>query len=162
MWRATGLERYLARRERQRLVLWGYFDESGKFADSDFVCLCGYLADERWEQFCFDWKLALERHGILSLHMSALDWKNEKLVAGLDEFAALIRKHALYGFSVAVDAQYYRSMPIEKKKLLGNKDPRDFTFHRLLRIVRDRLKSDGKMTGFRWSLTMRRASPWNA
>ena len=51
MWRATGLERYLARRERQRLVLWGYFDESGKFADSDFVCLAGYLADERWEQF---------------------------------------------------------------------------------------------------------------
>jgi len=144
MWRTTGLEHFFARTERQRLVLWGYFDESGKFADSDFVCLAGYLADERWEQFSRDWALALQRYEIPFLHMSALDWKNEKLVAGLDEFARIVRKHALYGFSVAVDAKYYRSMPGEKKKILGNKDPRDFTFHRLLRIIRDRLHADGQ------------------
>ena len=63
-----------------------------------------------------DWALALQRYEIPFLHMSALDWKNEKLVAGLDEFARIVRKHALYGFSVAVDAKYYRSMPGEKKR----------------------------------------------
>lgn len=35
-------------------------------------------------------------------------------------------------------------MPIEKRRLLGDKDPRDFTFHRLLRIVRDQLKAWGQ------------------
>jgi hypothetical protein len=124
------------------LVLWGYFDESGKFADSDFVCLCGYLADDSWEKFCTDWRIALQRHGLPFLHMSTIDWKNEKVVPVLDEFARIIRTYAVYGFSVAVDAKYYRSMPIEKRKILGAKDPRDFTFHRLLRVIRDRLHED--------------------
>jgi Protein of unknown function (DUF3800) len=125
-------------------MLWGYFDESGKFADSDFVCLCGYLCDDGWDDFCKEWRFALQRHEITCLHMSTVDWKNENLVAGLDEFARIIRRHVLFGFSVAVDAKYYRSMPVEKRKVLGDKDPRDFTFHRLLRIIRDRLNDDGQ------------------
>jgi hypothetical protein len=32
-------------------------------------------------------------------------------------------------------------MPAEKRKLLGDKDPRDFTFHQLLRLVREDLRS---------------------
>jgi hypothetical protein len=49
---------------------------------------------------------------------------------------------------VAVDAKYYRSMPIEKRKILGSKDPRDFTFHRLLRITGDRLHEDHQAEWF--------------
>jgi len=76
--------------------------------------------------------------------MSTLDWNDKALVSGLDEFARIIRRCAVYGFSVSVDAKYYRSMPVEKRRMLGNKDPGGFTFHRLLRIIRDRLHEDGQ------------------
>jgi Protein of unknown function (DUF3800) len=126
------------------LVLWGYFDESGKFADSDFVCLCGYLSDDRWDKFASDWGFLLVRHGLTSLHLSKVDWKDHKQVSALTEFVRPIREHVFCGFSIAVDAKYYRSMPIEKRRVLGDKDPREFTFHRLLRIVRDYLKERGQ------------------
>lgn len=142
MWRTTGLEHWLTERRR---VLWGYFDESGKFADSDFVCLAGYLAGEQWDRFCYDWRTTLgERRNGAAIHTASINWKNPEEVEALNEFARIIRRHSIYGFSVAVDADYYRKMSVEKRKLLGNKDPRDFTFHRLLRIMCDRLRDDGQ------------------
>lgn len=120
-------------------MLWGYFDESGKFAESGFVCLCGFLSGDSWDSFCGEWKEQLVKHGFSSIHMSKMDWRDKDKVDGLKDFVKIIRKHVLLGFAVAVDAKYYRSMPIEKRKLLGDKDPRDFTFHQLLRVVRDDL-----------------------
>src|ERR1019366_4562407 len=71
--------------------------------------------------------------------MSKMGWRGKNKVEGLKDFVKVIRKHVLLGFAVAVDANYYRAMPIEKRKLLGEKNPRDFTFHQLLRLVGDDL-----------------------
>jgi hypothetical protein len=141
MWRTTGLETYFRRhrREGQILVLWGYFDESGKFADSDFVCLCGFLADEHWEPFCDEWRFTLARNKMPALHTAAINWKNQAETGALLEFVKIIRTHAIFGFGVAVDAGYFRAMPVEKRRLLGDKRATDFAFHRLLRLVRDKL-----------------------
>jgi hypothetical protein len=33
-----------------------YFDESGHFRDSDFICMAGYIAEESsWDGFCEAW-----------------------------------------------------------------------------------------------------------
>jgi hypothetical protein len=124
-------------------VLWGFFDESGKFADSDFVCLCGYLSNQNWSAFTERWRALLMRHGFASLHMSQINWRDERQVTSLRDFAGAIREHVPLGFGVAVDVKYYRHMPIEKRRLLGDKDPRDFTFHQLLRLVLTDLHSQG-------------------
>ena len=100
-------------------MLWGYFDESGKFADSDFVCLCGYLGQENFIDFSLEWKYMLARFGMRAVHTARTDWKNPEEVARLNCFASIIRRHAILGYSVAVDAKYFKTMPREKKKLLG-------------------------------------------
>lgn len=53
-------------------MLWAFFDESGKFADSDFMCLCGYIADERWEEFSSAWRESLNKHQLPFVHTAAL------------------------------------------------------------------------------------------
>jgi hypothetical protein len=93
-----------------------------------------------WSGFDLAWKNALLRSGLSALHMAKINWKDEVLVGHLPLFAQVIRTHIPLGFSVAVDAGYFRRMPIHKRNLLGDKDPRDFTFHQLLRLVRDYLK----------------------
>jgi hypothetical protein len=124
-------------------VLWGYFDESGKFADSDFVCLCGFLSGDTWDGFCREWKEQLIRYGFPSIHMSKMDWRDKQKAESLKDFVKVIRQHLILGFAVTVDAKYYRAMPVPKQKLLGEKDPRDFTFHQLLRLIRDDLHERG-------------------
>jgi len=44
---------------------------------------------------------------------------------------------------VSVDASYFRSVAPERRALLGGKRATDFVFHRLLRIVRDKLHELG-------------------
>ncbi len=122
-------------------MLLGFFDESGKFADSDFVCLCGYMSNQNWGSFNDEWGSLLMRYGFPSLHMSQINWRDEKQVSSLRDFATAVRSHIPLAFGVAVDVKYYRSMPVEKRRLLGDKDPRDFTFHQLLRLVFEDLRS---------------------
>jgi len=98
-----------------------FLDESGKFADSDFVCMAGYISDdEGWTQFFEKWRKLLLRPEIPYIHMKEmisirgpykdLGWTSEQRDGILNEFIDVIRDHIQAGFGVAVDAKYLRSM----------------------------------------------------
>lgn len=131
--------------DRRRLVLWAYFDESGKLANSDFICLAGYICDDGWECFSKDWEKLLKRFEIPLIHAAKLvrrakpyellGWDKQKEERVFVEFAKVIRRHLLGGFGIGVDAKFYRSMTLDARKLIGNEDAQDFAFHRLLKLV---------------------------
>jgi len=133
-------------------MLLAYFDDSGKFADSDFICMAGYLSDDKnWEQFCLAWRDLLFKNNLPFIHMKdfvhlrgpyeELGWTHERKQKVLDEFITIIRTYILAGFGVAVDAKYYRSMALEARKLLG--DPHLFCFQRLMSRFTRKLKESG-------------------
>lgn len=133
-----------------------FLDESGKFADSDFVCMAGYISDEDgWSQFSEKWGKLLLQHKIPYIHMKEmihlqgpykeLGWTVERRDEILNEFIDVIRAHIQAGFGVAVDAKYFRSMSAEVRKAVG--DPAYFCFHRMLGIVIKKLKSVGYQPG---------------
>lgn len=50
--------------------MFGYFDESGKFQDSDFVCIAGFLADDtRWNTFVNERDELLRKFNLRALYM---------------------------------------------------------------------------------------------
>jgi hypothetical protein len=136
----------ITKRQRLQLMLWTYFDESGKLGDSDFICLCGYIADEAgWEGFAKDWHHVLTRHGIPFLHTSALfngskpykktDWPDDRRDAAMLDFASVALKHASGAFGIGVDTKFYKTMPKEDREVLGGKKPELFLFQRILHQV---------------------------
>jgi hypothetical protein len=47
------------------MVLFAYFDESGKPDSSNFVCIAGYASDDDgWNKFCDAWPKLLNKHHI--------------------------------------------------------------------------------------------------
>jgi hypothetical protein len=134
-------------------MLHAYFDESGKFQDSNFICLTGYIAsDGQWEAFCKEWVGLLQKHDIPYIHMKnfiALQgeykkkgWSHADRDKILEEFINVIRRNVLAGFGIGLDAQYYRSLDQESKKRLG-RDPGLFCFERLIRRIVDKLIKSG-------------------
>jgi hypothetical protein len=131
-------------------MLWAFIDESGKLAKADFICLCGYICDDGWENFSKDWKEILSRNSLPLLHLSKLmrkappfdklGWTEAQRVEILREFVQPIRSHLLAGFGVGLDAKHYRSMPLSARKLIGEKDAQDFAFYRLMRLIVEQLK----------------------
>ncbi len=136
-------------------MLWAFFDESGKLANSDFICLCGYICDDGWDDFSKDWKKLLLRHNLPLIHLAKLmrkappfdnlGWTDDQRDIVLGQFVKPVRDHLLAGFGVGLDAKYYRSMPAKKRKVIGENDAQDFAFYRLMRLVIDQLKA--------WNLT---------
>ena len=129
-------------------MVYGFFDESGKLADRDFICLCGYVSDEdKWNRFGTQWDLLLRRHEIPEIHIAPLlarqepfrniDWKEEHEREVLRQFAKVARDNTLAYFGVAVDAKYYRTMHVSARRLFGQKQALDFAFQRLLRLIMD-------------------------
>ncbi|MBZ5535347.1 MAG: DUF3800 domain-containing protein [Acidobacteriia bacterium] len=126
-----------------------FFDESGKWQDRDFICLCAYLSDDpHWEWFLREWSSTFERHHLNSLHMTTFyhtakkkGWSDEKQNQVLGEFASVIRDSILMGFSVGLDARHYRSLPKSARGALG--DPAAACLQRILRMIRKRLVSEG-------------------
>src|SRR2546427_11480313 len=59
------------REAKVEVVIWGYFDESGQLA-SDYICLCGFVSDERWDRFVRAWGGELKRQELPFLHLSPL------------------------------------------------------------------------------------------
>lgn len=120
-----------------------YLDESGKFHDKGYICLCGYLGDDlQLEQFNERWIALLRECRIPSFHMAKFPAACRKL--GLDEtettkrlekFVDAIRESRLFGFSVGVDGKYF------KKRLTAagvrDADPALFAVHRILRKLAD-------------------------
>jgi hypothetical protein len=125
--------------------MWGYFDESGKLADSDFICLCGYISDDGWDKFSAEWGILLKQHVLSALHMAPLigrrkpyehiTWTQTQEDEILGRFVKPIRESTLAYFGVALDAKYYRAMPGEARKLFGQKEALDFAFQRLLNMI---------------------------
>lgn len=142
----TGMAQHVGS-QRIAGVLWAYFDESGKLADSDFICLCGYLWDDASNQFADEWRHELHRLGIPFLHTTALfarrepyerlGWTDDRRDDALGLLAQAINRHALVGIGCAVDAKHYRTMSPQQRNLMGGRHPEDFIFHRLLKIIND-------------------------
>lgn len=132
-------------------MIWAFFDESGKLSNSDYICLCGYLADEHWDGFTSDWGLLLKRHNLPSLHMARLlgrnppfeniKWSDDEQKDILRQFVSVIRKHTAAFCAVSLDAKHYRSLSREDRILFGQKRALDFSFQRVLRLVITQLQS---------------------
>lgn len=126
-----------------------FADESGKFQDRDFICLCGYLSSgDRWDEFMSRWMKLLETIKLPAIHMKTfyvdcqkvgLDDARAKEV--LEQFIDIIRETILVSFAVGLDASFYRGMPNEAKEGLG--DPGVACLQRFLRLIRNRLSNVG-------------------
>lgn len=133
-----------------RLVLVGFFDDSGKESNvnSPYVCMAGYLADDGlWAQFTLRWQRQLLRYGISNIHMRSLiplqgdykdlGWDTEKRNAVLADFIKIIRETGPVGFGVGVDANYWRQI---RKQLPEDASVQKFCFARILKMVITRLQ----------------------
>jgi hypothetical protein len=99
-----------------------FLDESGHFANSDHVCMAGYMANgSGWDALCEQWRRLLrEKYKIPAIHMReimspqgkspASAWDIERKVEMLREFICAIREHTSVGFGVAIDAKHYRNV----------------------------------------------------
>lgn len=140
---------------RMSLVLHAYFDESGKYQDSDFICLAGYISDDdRWSVFCTEWAGLLAKHHIPYVHMKnfmvlqgeykELGWTADHRDMVLREFFDVIRRNIMAAFLIGFDAKHYRSMSVEARKCFG--DPVVFCFQRLIESVVKRVSRLGSET----------------
>lgn len=86
--------------------MFAYFDESGKFKDSQFICVAGFVSDEaHWNAYAQAWGELLETHNIRALHMRELmsftgqfkGWDREHAKKALAEFIQVIRQNVLIG-----------------------------------------------------------------
>ncbi len=132
-------------------MLWAFFDESGKLADLDFMCLCGYIAGENnkfsWDSFSNDWRSVLQHEGMPFLHTTSLfanrapydqlGWHSRKKNEVLSDLARAISRNVLAGIGIALDARHYRSLLRDKRQLIGDNSPELFLFDRLMRKMTD-------------------------
>lgn len=122
----------------------GYFDESGKFKDSDFICIAGFVSDDpHWEHFCEQWHRLLQDHKLSALHTAELTKEDRDKV--LPGFIDVIRRNIQIGFGIGFDAECFRSMSPEFQMQLG--EPQYFCFQRMLRTMVQKLKQDEKYDG---------------
>ncbi|MGD1018237.1 MAG: DUF3800 domain-containing protein [Verrucomicrobiia bacterium] len=122
-----------------------FFDESGHYADTDFICLAGYVAeDDGWLAFCKDWRERLRVNDIPYIHMKELmrpdgvyrgkGWSEAHRDDVLSEFITKIQAHTLAGFGIGFDAKYFRSLSTEDQEVLA-RDPHFFCFQRLMKRI---------------------------
>ena len=67
-----------------------------------------------------------------------LGWTNATRDEVLTEFAMVIRQHVQLGVSAGINGKYYRTMPRDAQKRMG--DPQRFVFSRCLRLLIDKLR----------------------
>ncbi len=107
-----------------------FFDDSGKITDSEYVCMAGLLSDQtRWLKLIDEWQNLLIEHKMAYWHTTDFlakqriyegrDWTRDQQYEIIQQFISVIRRHAMRGFIVAVDATYQRSMSPEKRKRIG-------------------------------------------
>lgn len=130
--------------------MFAYFDESGKFQDSDFICIAGFVSDDaRWNVFAEQWDRLLKTYKIPALHMRHVmplkgpfeGWDREQAKKMLGEFIGIIRRNVFIGLGVGMDTKYLRSMPSDVRKQIG--DPQYFCFQRILRLLVKKVEKIG-------------------
>jgi Protein of unknown function (DUF3800) len=130
-------------------MLQAYFDGSGEHSSTDFVCMAGYTADaDHWESFSHAWHALLVKYRLSAVHMrqlmhfrgeyASLGWTETTRDEVLSEFAFVIRQHVQLGVAAGIDSQFYRTMPRDAQKRMG--DPQRFVFSRCLRLLIDKLR----------------------
>jgi hypothetical protein len=126
-----------------------FADESGKFQDKNFICLCGYLSSGgKWDSFIGRWQDLLRSLNLSAVHMQT--FYSDCAKAGMDQaqatktleqFIDIIRDTISVGFAVGLDSNYYRGMPDAAKEGLG--DPGIACLQRLLQLIRNRFRNAG-------------------
>ncbi|MGB7556504.1 MAG: DUF3800 domain-containing protein [Candidatus Korobacteraceae bacterium] len=130
------------------------FDDSGG-SDTSFICIAGYVAlDTGWDLFIDEWFGCLTKHRLPFLHMKDFipmrgpykdfGWSVLKRNEVLVEFAEIIKRRAIVGFAVGLDAAHYRKMGPKFTREFG--DPRRFCVIRLLRMIVDRFSNIGGLS----------------
>ena len=127
-----------------KLMIEGYFDDSGKQSDSNFVCAAGFLADTSyWTQFVIQWQHMLRRWSISEVHMKDLmtsnrdfsGWNDDKKRKAIAEFVDVIIDNKLIGIGIAVDANFWNKLPRAVTKILG--DAQEFCFMRIVKRIKE-------------------------
>lgn len=108
----------------------GYLDESGTHDPSDFVVVAGFVSNKtKWVTFWHEWKVALERWGIPTFHMTDFEayqgdfrgWSTEKHKDCINELLGIIKKHTFLGIGFIIRTKQFDEMVSEAgKKLCGN------------------------------------------
>jgi hypothetical protein len=135
----------------------GYFDESGKFADQSIVAFCGLMnTQERWEPFKHEWEFLLRRNGISSLHMSKgmLNFKikmsakrpalgRPERIKVLGQFVKTIKEHVELGVVVDIDINAYRKLKSNIQQKWG--DPYLLAFRTAFTCVQNGTKTHHRL-----------------
>lgn len=139
----------LFQRDRWRLVIAGFFDDSGKESDlgNRFVVLAGFVTTD-WDPFHRLWMRLLFKHDLPGIHMKEIlghakkkGWDFSKLNSILAEFIGAIRETHIVGFGVGVDMEAWRLIDPEIRKRFG--DAQIFCCSRIMRRIMDRLETLG-------------------
>ena len=123
-----------------------FADESGKFQDENFICLCAYLSSgKKWDEFQGKWEGLRSNLHLPAVHLSTFYRDCKRLghdeahsTRLLEQFLDIIKQTISIRFAVALDAMYYRGMPPAAKRGFG--DPGVACLQRLLRLIRDRFR----------------------
>jgi len=111
------------------LVLHGFFDESGKLADSEYVVFAGFVArPESWDHFSFEWKKRLESsprkipylHTAEAMNLRGKIWQKwtaPERDALLIDLAEIAHRNVLHGIVAHALSNDFRVHPILKEKL---------------------------------------------
>lgn len=126
-----------------------FCDESGKWHDKDFICLCGYLSSAHdWSIFVTRWGRLLAENEMPAMHMTSYwqecrerGWSEGKAEKVLAQFTDIIREHVWLAFAVGFDVRYYRTLPPHVRAALKHEPP-VLCLERLLRLVRNRLHAE--------------------
>ena len=127
----------------------GFFDDSGKESTKDdpYVCIAGFLAHRSiWGGFLRQWAHMLSYHQLSEFHTNEVmserflkqrGWGWEERGNMISDFTGLIAAARLTGFGVGIDANWWKALPAERRKMFGRAD--EFAFERILRLMADRL-----------------------
>jgi len=118
-------------KERSRLIMIGFFDETGDFASDRVSYFAGLISTaERWTPFYEEWDALLRKRGIVSFHAK----QQRKDPVLFRELAEVAMRHAVYGFCIGINAKDYKeASPAGSKEVKADM----FVFLRVLKYVQE-------------------------
>lgn len=108
-------------------VIWAYCDESGTHAESPWITMSGWVADQaQWKNLTRRWRRVLKMYGVKEAHAGDMEarqgefvgWDDEKLKRFRVALCRLVDQYVRYGVSVSVArADYERVVTPRLPKL---------------------------------------------